>query len=334
MDSQGGRSAPTPDEIASAAGPLLIGVLMTWLLMGVYAMQAHFYFMTYNDPAFICALVMIISALEVAQWILSTLHAWYYLITIWGDFSGFFIVPREALFLVLLCAITSMIVQSFYAWRIWTMAYDAWLLRVIAVFIEGVSLMQGSSAIAAAAFVLMNRTEAEVARRHLFVDNWLIGSLVTDTLISLCMLRILFKARDNTPRESTKQVLNQLIINTVKTGSATTIVAAVTFALFDSLRDRNYYGATFPFLQKLYSISLLTYLNARPRGGASGADESVELNFSDIIIQTTTDATSGGASYTEEAVTRGAHPRSLRVIPDKFRSSILKTFSWGSSADP
>ncbi|KAJ7635426.1 hypothetical protein B0H17DRAFT_1107543, partial [Mycena rosella] len=116
--------APTPDEIASVAGPFLMGVVMTWFLLGVYMMQAHFYFLTYNDGSIIRGLVITISALEVAQLIFSTSNAWYYLIKTWGNFSGFSIVPREATVLVLLCGISSMIVQTFYVWRIWFLSYS------------------------------------------------------------------------------------------------------------------------------------------------------------------------------------------------------------------
>ncbi|KAJ7671906.1 hypothetical protein B0H17DRAFT_1244460 [Mycena rosella] len=304
------RPAPTPDEIASTAGPFVSGIIR--------------------------GLVITISALETAQLILSTSEAWYYLIKTWGNFSGFFVVPREAALLVLLCGISSMIVQAFYVWRIWFLSYsyDIWLLRIVAVVAEGVhippqgfpfvqhpsqvSLMQGFSSIGGSVLVLANPTMTEVARCHGFFEAWLIGSFVTDTLISLCMLWILFKARHNTPRQSSKHMLNQLIINTVKTGCATTIVAAVTLALFSGLPHTTYNAATSNFLQKLYSISLLTNLNARQRIN-SGAEVSLELNLSDVIIQTFTDAASGTTtSYTEQPVTRVTPSRSLRAISVRF----------------
>ncbi|KAF7331085.1 hypothetical protein MVEN_02448800 [Mycena venus] len=274
--------APTAQQIASAAGPLLVGALVTWLLMGIYMKQAYFYFLTYNDRGFIRGLVIVVTILEFVQWILSTMDSWYYLVTIWGNFGGFFIIPWEAAALVLLCGISSMIVQSFYAWQIWTLGHSRFF-NIAAILIEGVSLMQGFTAIAAAAFVLVNPTEGEVARRHVFFSTWLIGSFVTDTLISLCMLYILFRAKNTTPWKKSKVMFNKLIVNTVNTGSATSVVAAVTLALFNIFPNVNYYGTPSNFLQKLYAISLLASLNSRRRSGSDDIDvdgsQSLALNL-------------------------------------------------------
>ncbi|KAJ7451070.1 hypothetical protein FB451DRAFT_1284591 [Mycena latifolia] len=328
MDNQATHLAATLDQIAYTAGPLFIGVLMTWLLMGVYMMQAHFYFMTYNDPCFIRGLVITISALEITQWILSTSSAWHFLIQSWGNISGYFDLPREAFLSVLLCGISSMIVQTFFAWRIWILAYGNWLLRIAAILIQGSSLMQGCLSIVSVVFFLVNPANVALNRHYKVFEASLIGAMVADTLISLCMLYLLFKARKGAPRPSPKLVLNQLIVDTFKTGCATTIIAVVTFALLKSFRDRGYEGATYIFLQKLYAISLLTNLNARQRT-AGGAEESVELNFSDVIIQTSTETTdaASGVSYPEHAERRGTPAHSLRAMPMSIRSSILKTFT-------
>ncbi|KAF7340245.1 hypothetical protein MVEN_01943200 [Mycena venus] len=237
-------------EIASAAGPVFLGVLMTWFLMGVYTMQAHFYFMSYNDPLFVRVLVITVSALEVAQWITSTSNAWYYLVKNWDNVSVYIAVPWQPPALVTLCGITSMIVQGFYAWRIWTIGHNAWLLRLVAVLVGGVSLMQGFSAITAAALVLRNPNTSEVSRRHELFVVWLAGSLTTDTLISLGMLWILFKARVNSPLQSMKVIFNKVIVNTVKTGAATTITVAVNLALFGHAQNHRY-ATTSNYLQKL-----------------------------------------------------------------------------------
>ncbi|KAJ7151719.1 hypothetical protein C8R46DRAFT_491289 [Mycena filopes] len=272
----------------SIVGPMLIGALISWLLMGIYTMQAHTYFMCYHDKIWIRTLVINISLLEITQWIISTVNAWYYLKN-WGDLAQYLIIPWSANALVVLCGIASIGVQSFYAWRIWMISYDVWLLRIAAILIETLSLMQGCSAIAGAALLSQTPTEAEIALHPHFFDVWLIGSLTTDTLISFCMLWILFQARNRTHWETSKLMFNKLIVNTVKTGSATTIVAAVTLVLFDLFRDHNYYGTTFIFLQKMYSISLLVNLNARQRSSSGVEDQEVaEINFSDIVIQTTT----------------------------------------------
>ncbi|KAJ7605246.1 hypothetical protein DFH06DRAFT_1253022 [Mycena polygramma] len=319
---------PTSEDIASATGPLLIGVLITWYLMGIYTMQAYCYFMHYNDSIFVRGLVITVSVLELAQWIISTSDAWYYLVRSWGNISEYLSVPWEAITLVLLCGISSMIVQSFYAWRIWRIAYDTWPLRLVAILVEGLSLMQGSSAIAAAALLFRNPTNHEIARRRQFFDVWLIGSLVTDTLISLCMLWILLKARNNTPRPSSKIMFDKLIVNTVKTGSATTIIAAATLILFDGFPDRIYYGTTFNFLQKLYAISLLANLNARQRSSDSSAEASLELNFSDIVLQVApSTATESYTSYREQESGHRATSLSFRAIHESLRSSVAKRFS-------
>jgi hypothetical protein len=80
--------------------------------------------MAYKDPIFIRGLgelsgrlhadphlsplpsVIIISVLEVIQWILSTTNAWHYLIMNWGNFPGLSIITRQTLLLTLFSAIS------------------------------------------------------------------------------------------------------------------------------------------------------------------------------------------------------------------------------------
>ncbi|KAJ7259645.1 hypothetical protein C8J57DRAFT_1471882 [Mycena rebaudengoi] len=250
-------SPPTTAQIASFAGPVLIGALVTWLLLGVYLKQTYFYFMNYSDRIIIRGLVVTLTILEIAQLIMCTMYTWTYLITIWGNFSGFVVIPQEAPVLVILCGFSSMIVQGFYAWQVWMITKSDPRFHILVVLILGVSLMQGSAAITAGAFVLVNQTLIEVARRCDVFSTWLIGSFVADTLISSCMLWILFKARNNSPWASSKLMFNKLIVSAVKTGSATSFIAAVTLALFDLFPNANYFGAVYPALQNLKHFDVM-----------------------------------------------------------------------------
>jgi hypothetical protein len=48
-------------------------------------------------------IVVALTILEIAQLIMCTMYTWTYLITIWGNFSGFVVIPQEAPVLVILC---------------------------------------------------------------------------------------------------------------------------------------------------------------------------------------------------------------------------------------
>ncbi|KAJ7102597.1 hypothetical protein B0H15DRAFT_815312 [Mycena belliarum] len=312
---------PTSAEITSTAGPLLIGALITWLLMGIYIMQAHSYFRTYKDPCSIHLLVLVLTALEFIHWILATCAAWFYLVKAWGDPSGLLSFPKEVLLMVASCGLTSMLVQTFYCWRIWMMAYDNWLLRGAVVLIEGCSLAQGILSMIGSFMVLPDPTIPHFAQHRRIFDAASFGSLVANILISTCMLCIIFRSRNN----GTKLKFNQLICIIVKTGWATSILVATTVALAFNYPSKNYSRAIFDFVQTMYAISVLTNLNAREGQRQPGAEGSIELNLSEIYIQTSIMDADSRVSYNAESMRTPAH--SLRAPQKSFRSSITKPFS-------
>ncbi|KAE9384605.1 hypothetical protein BT96DRAFT_644172 [Gymnopus androsaceus JB14] len=271
---------PPSNVIAAAAGPLFVALAVTWLFMGIITMQFYSYYQNYpNDKTLLKYFVSALFIVEVFHWILVTMDAWYYLVEIWGNFEGFFDLPWVAPVIVLLTGIVSFSVQIFYVYRIWMLGHTK-IIRTVAITISLISLTQCISAGTASGLTLKGGTEADVANLHIEFQLWLIGSFAADTLIALCMIWILINARRQVAFTRTENILNKIMLNVIKTGTMTSIIAAITLALFVKFPHVNYYGAPANFLEKLYTISLLANLNSRNAiRNESQLNESYQLSI-------------------------------------------------------
>ncbi|KAE9389672.1 hypothetical protein BT96DRAFT_1024963 [Gymnopus androsaceus JB14] len=248
--------------------------------MGIITMQFYSYCQQYsNDKILLKCFVTVLFIAEVLHWILVTMDAWYYLVKIWGDFEGFFDLPWQAPVIVLLTGLVSFSVQIFYVYRIWMLGHTK-IIRTVAIIISLISLMQCISAGTASGLALKGGTEEAVANLHTEFQLWLIGSFAADTLIALCMIWILLNAKRQVSFTRTENVLNKVMLNVIKTGTVTSIIAATTLALFVKFPHVNYYGAPANFLEKVYTISLLANLNSRNAiRNESHMNESYQLSI-------------------------------------------------------
>ncbi|KAJ7593293.1 hypothetical protein C8J56DRAFT_886271 [Mycena floridula] len=147
------------------------------------------------DWSLIRNLVIMISLLEVVQWIVATMDAWCYLVTIWADFSGFFRIPWEAPHLWLYKAFMHGMpgTKSQYQLKethisprqIWIMADDWLILGGVAILVEAVktSLPESLNIPDLRNSLQDDLGYARLSRHYCCISltrtqTWLIGSLV------------------------------------------------------------------------------------------------------------------------------------------------------------
>ncbi|KAL0568096.1 hypothetical protein V5O48_013896 [Marasmius crinis-equi] len=312
---EGNVGSPSPviaADTVTAIGPIFIANLINWMLMGTLVMQVYTYYLRFaKDRLWIRLLVAILFTLDVAHTFLLTAHGWFFAVEIWGHPERLDELPWPVQVISLAGGtsrypfsrivvhikmtedhqiLVSIMVQIFYAWRIWLLSKTK-LLRVLAVLIVMLALMQGLAAIVSGLVLLIGGpTQENLIRLHPGFSVWLAGSLTTDILITGCMTHILYKARADTRYLNSETMLTRMINNTVQTGAITVICAAVDLALFTKYVNTNYHyvpcvqfllsSSVDPdgkpekrayILGKLYSNSLMLNLNLRKPQNLSSA---------------------------------------------------------------
>ncbi|KAF9266415.1 hypothetical protein L218DRAFT_996592 [Marasmius fiardii PR-910] len=181
------------------------------------------------------------------------------------------------------CTIAAM-VQSFFAWRIYSLRRESVVVKLIAMVIilavsgvVGVGLVRFSGDLQIFDQKLFELTFLDstfeqvnmwrvawrfsAAYRYFLgqVEIWLIGAVVCDLIIAVAMTWILTRYRRASTVRSTQSLIKSLILRSVETGIVTFIFTLINLVLFTLYTD-NYLDRT---LSKLYSNALLLSLNAR-----------------------------------------------------------------------
>ncbi|KAG7449984.1 uncharacterized protein BT62DRAFT_917532 [Guyanagaster necrorhizus] len=140
-------AVPT-SSIGSTFGALFIGMVVAAALWGVSCVQTWYYFDNYRrDSIFLKVVVFLTWLSDTVHQILITHVLYYYTISHFGDTNALedvvwtlyvgtifqFLLSAEVIF----NSITGFLVQSFFAYRIWTFRKNAIVLSVIALFILG-----------------------------------------------------------------------------------------------------------------------------------------------------------------------------------------------------
>ncbi|TEB11301.1 hypothetical protein FA13DRAFT_1806108 [Coprinellus micaceus] len=234
-----------PTTLDNTFGALQIGVLIAVYLFGIVTLQCNIYASQFPDDRkiFKC-LVVVVWLLELAHTISITYETYTATITYFGhpelytQFAGFGVA-------MLTGGMLTMLVQSFFAWRLWTILFHPWryiglAAAILAVLRFAVSIFAGVEAIRTTSI-----TTFAHRYRAMLASLLSVGAAI-DVLIAVAMLSFLFTRKKK--------------------------------ALDRSSCPRNTFVwlAMYTFLAKLYSNSLLSALNARSglRETVGGTDAS------------------------------------------------------------
>lgn len=122
------------------AGPELLGYLFNWALLGVLNVQVYLYHVTFpHDPIFLQCLVYGVLIFEWIQTGLLTAGSLEIFVYQYGNFEALTKIYNGWFCLPIMCAMVSMVVQWFFAWRIYLLSRN----RVLVGVIVTLSLLQG-----------------------------------------------------------------------------------------------------------------------------------------------------------------------------------------------
>ncbi|KAJ7182488.1 hypothetical protein C8R43DRAFT_6088 [Mycena crocata] len=292
---QGSMStAPTPGlvreevlaiDAATAVGPVFIANILNWMLMGTLIMQVYTYYQKFRtDRMFIRILVYALLVVDITQTIMLTHHGWWALVAIWGRPDQLDVLTWSAAMMPLMCGIVSIMVQFFYAWRIWTLTKNKYVHGVAVLIMLG-SLTQGLGAIIGAIVSRENPTQSTLIKMHSEFEVWWGGSLATDALITICMTYVLSQHKSRTTWKRSETMLTTLINRVVQTGAITVLCASVGVGLYLRFEHTTYHFVPAYILGKLYTNSLMLTLNLRRSRGQDNQTESNTLPMNSMRSQ-------------------------------------------------
>ncbi|KAF7365681.1 hypothetical protein MVEN_00441800 [Mycena venus] len=239
-----------------------IGVLVSYVLLGVTATQAYIYSSRFPDDSFrLKALVAFVCLCEVAHAI--CLGHTLYAMTI-SDYGHpervLGAVPKSFPTAVILSGIIGASVQGFFSSRIyrlseklcipilcWTMSF----LRVVLAIVVTVPLLRETSV-----------PKYEVQWRWALTAVWIVNTL-NDLTIAVTLVIILIGRRKNVAHKRTTALVDKLILWTIETGMLTSVASMITLACFIAMKDNFAWVAFFSVSARFISNSLLANLNSR-----------------------------------------------------------------------
>ncbi|KAI0700689.1 hypothetical protein C8T65DRAFT_742017 [Cerioporus squamosus] len=259
-------ATPVPRSTILEIGPILIGALLSWMLLGISVVQlsaTDIYHVSFSgDHRFIQISAYAIFLLDVFQSIVAANEGWQVLVVGWGRSVNLEYPGWTFTALPIVSSLVSLWVQTFYAWRIWQLG--KW--KITPGLIIVTAFMQAGAAFAIAISFASLRTMASLhdSSMHVKVIIWLGGGAVTDLTIMFSMLYLLYSAKQRTqPNGRSQLIVNRLIRLTVETGFACALAAILQLGLYLRLSETNLHLVIALILSKVYSNTLMTSLNSR-----------------------------------------------------------------------
>ncbi|KAI0287413.1 hypothetical protein BC826DRAFT_1178440 [Russula brevipes] len=267
-------------SVARLAAPLLLSGLWNWCLYGVLVVQCHAYSRGFSeDKLTFKLLVSTIFFIETVQTVLnsSDMYFWFVSGSRNTDHLSFFVTSFFGVPIVE--AVVSLIVQFFYVYRIWLLSAkkSRWLCLSICLlsFTGAAGAFAGGIYVSADPFhaclysdslvqTQVNKKKFSHGRR--FQDlalTWLTGNTLADALIASAVLHDLTKGRRDTNDASVDNTLVGIVRLTMETNVVTTSVGIVAFLMIVLFPDENWYTCPMAILGRLYSNTLLVWLNNR-----------------------------------------------------------------------
>ncbi|KAF5318980.1 hypothetical protein D9758_018528 [Tetrapyrgos nigripes] len=230
------------DPFLLFTGPLFIGTILNWALLGGLTVQAYVYYNSrHRDSKWIQVLVATCIVLDIVQTIFATHSSWGILILGWGDPAALAAPPWTAYTFPVMCGIVAALIQIFFAWRIWIL---------------------GRNSIAKAAAVLT----ALLALAQ-FIAGF-VGSIkaATVNILDIGSLTPVFTLHSSKSNFGpTNNLIDQLMIRVIHSGAITAVAAGVELILYLTMSQTFVHDTPALFLGKLYSNVLLANLNTRQK---------------------------------------------------------------------
>ncbi|THU83176.1 hypothetical protein K435DRAFT_844131 [Dendrothele bispora CBS 962.96] len=271
MDSS---TAPPPGNALLIVGPILVGTMLSYMLLGIGITQVYVYYMSFpNDKNLMKISVYGLFFMDILQTIAISSSAWSFLGAGWGRPENLHVTDWGFALIPFFAGVCSAAVQLFFAWRIYVLGVHMSSTKsfwVVICLIVGVSLAQAIAAIVTTIRWYFLNDILKIQRLFGAVTVWLAGSAVADVLITISMTYLINTARVKTRQphfqghaRHTELLLSRLIRNTVETGAITAGAAVADLIFFLRFSNNGLHLAVAFGLSKLYTNTLYASLNTR-----------------------------------------------------------------------
>ncbi|OCH92426.1 hypothetical protein OBBRIDRAFT_451171 [Obba rivulosa] len=274
-------------------GALVIGGMVTAALYGVTTIQSYIYFHQAGKDSLIFKFVVGF------LWILDTSHqvfichaVYKYTVTDYGNVLALTTFTWSIIGTVFVTAIMDVIVRSIFCYRIWRFSKNWFVVALIMIC----SLGEFGSMMA---FAIGDQIglHTNFPAEHSFSSDFYFGvviSIVSDTLIAISQVILLWKRRTRIPRTNT--VIRTLMAYSINTGLVTSICALILGVTWATMPGNLIYDAFFAALPTLLFNALLATLNARQelRDMAKGNFNLISIPLSAVAPTSSTMSTHVG----------------------------------------
>ncbi|KLO15927.1 hypothetical protein SCHPADRAFT_242920 [Schizopora paradoxa] len=264
-------------------GVLYLSAVLSMALWGAAGVQMYYYFNTYpKDHWWMKTLVSLVYASDTVSQALMIQVAYVYLITNYANPLFLAKLVSTLLPIMLMTAVLSLGVQSFFIMRIWRLSKkNIWVTG----FVLACTLAQFFSNVVFYGVAHGYTEFAQLVPKTNFMH--VINSLMaaSDAIIAIVLSFYLHTSRSGFKRTDT--IINRLIMFTVNTGVLTGICAVLTLITNIAFPNTFIYMIFYIIVARVYTNSLLATLNSRDSvrrgmpdttGAASSMANSVHLD--------------------------------------------------------
>ncbi|KZO99544.1 hypothetical protein CALVIDRAFT_596126 [Calocera viscosa TUFC12733] len=253
--------APSPVQLdlTDSLGGLLAGMVISTVLLGIGLSQTAFYYREFpDDPRFTKWMVGISCIVNVLHAIMLPKTIWFWSVTNWGNAASLNYVDFSYNVNLTLTGLLSLLVQAFFAHRIYVLSHRQPYLPVIILLL---SFLQFAFSLASTirAFQLVEQSSFGIFTWG--VDVWMYCAAGADIIIATAVVFYLRK-EGKSAWGGTKGIVEKLITITLESNLLTAILSIIVAILFST--DRNGWPNAINFVAvRMYYISLMVNLNAR-----------------------------------------------------------------------
>ncbi|KAK0236450.1 hypothetical protein EDD85DRAFT_642225 [Armillaria nabsnona] len=277
------RSVPAGYPIAGLTGPIIVGGLLNWGLLGTLSVQLYLYYLAFpNDRRFTKYLVYSMYVIELVQAILIAHDVFATFGYGFGDMDALTRVNLNGLTIPIMGALAAGVGQGFYAYRILTLSKS----RIIPIFIICISAINSVASIITSIYAFQAGTITKLNTRKMYIVVGIScgAAALCDIVIAICMTYYLMRSTTNFRR--TRILVTKIIRLTIETGSMTAFAALLNFVLFIALPYQISYLTPGVLAPKLYANAVYMVLNSRFQiiGGRDTYMSSNDMSLSTTMI--------------------------------------------------
>ncbi|BGP52024.1 hypothetical protein JCM10450v2_007995 [Rhodotorula kratochvilovae] len=254
--------APAFPPLDNSIGAFLVGTILTVFLAGITSVQSYSYFTWFGrtDRKLLVGVVAFLMAVDLFHTAISCYTIYLWTVTHYGDIAFLINCPWSFTWDPFLTGLVAIIVQAFYAWRVFVVSHRKWYIPAA---IGVLSLLQFAFAIGSTWMIY--RLDDKFARFGEFrygVAIWLLSAAVADILITSSLIMYLRKATKD-DYQTSSPIVERIIRITIETNGLTCIFAIIDAILFVAMPQDSWHVLPNLSLVKLYFNGLLVSLNSR-----------------------------------------------------------------------